>query len=75
MSYLGSAIAQAFEQQAAIRLRQGLPAGHTDVRGGEFTDLVEDGVDVMPITGVKCVFGIAVMAAQGATGQAHEHRA
>src|ERR1022692_4332966 len=45
------------------------------MRRGVFLDPIEDGVDVMPFTRVKCVFGIAVLTAQRTSRQAHEHRA
>ena len=68
-------VAQAFEQLQAIGLRQGLAAGDADMlRAVSSRTLCQDGVEIEPVAGVKGILGVAILAAQRAAGQPHEHR-
>src|SRR5690606_2883071 len=67
-------VAQPRQQWQALRLRQGLTAGDGDIGGIQLPHLIDDVVEGLALTAVEGVFGIAVQAAQGAAGEAHEHR-
>ena len=68
-------VAQAREQKGTVGLRERFAAGHAHVRRVEAGDLLDDAVDVLPFAGVKCVFSIAVLTAQGTARQPYEYRA
>src|SRR6185437_3098290 len=67
-------VAQALEQFEAVRLRQGLSAGHAYMRGGVAAHLPHHGLEVVPIAVMKRILGVAITAPQRAAGQADENR-
>src|SRR5690606_35175426 len=66
-------IAKAPQQVQAALLRQRLAAGDADMAHAMARDLRQDVVDLPPLPAVEGVGGVAVLAAQRAAGQAHEH--
>src|SRR5690606_8226546 len=71
---LVAGVAQALQQADTALLRQRLATGDADVADTVPRDLGEDAVVVPPLAAMEGVGGVAVLAAQRATGQAHEHR-
>jgi hypothetical protein len=66
-------VAQPPQQPDAALLRQRLATGHADMAHALALYLGEDLVDRPPAATVEGVGGVAVLAAQRAAGQAHEH--
>src|SRR3546814_7156049 len=66
-------IAQTLQQRQAILLCQRLAARHTDVVCPEPGDLGNNRIERLPLPAMKRISGVAVMAAQRATGEAHKH--
>ena len=66
-------ITQPRQQRDAALLRQRFAAGDADMAHVVGGDFVQDAVDVAPFAAVEGVGGIAILAAQRAAGQAHEH--
>ena len=71
--HVEACVAEAGQQRQTIRLCQRFPAGHAHVSSSENANLVDDGIEIAPVAGMKRVFGIAVLAAQRTTRQPHEH--
>src|SRR2546423_7042676 len=67
-------IAQHGQQLRAALLRQGFASGHTDVRGAELAYPRHDRLRLPPLAAVESISGVAILAAQRAAREAHEHR-
>src|SRR6185503_1264903 len=66
-------IAELREQSRAARLRERLAAGHADVRRAVAAHLGFDLAERAPLPARERVRRVAVLAAQRATGEPHEH--
>ena len=66
-------ITQGLEQGQAVLLCERLAPGHTDVSRGKRSHTREHLPQVLPLTAVERVLGIAVLAPQRTPGEPNEH--
>src|SRR3984893_263116 len=67
-------IAQQGQQLRAALLRERFASGHTHERRAELAHPRHDRLRLPPLAAVEGVGGVAILAAQRAAGEAHEHR-
>src|SRR5947207_9142581 len=67
-------IAQHGQQLRAALLRERLASGHTDIRRAELAYPRHDRIQLPPLPAVEGIGGVAILAAQRAAREAHEHR-
>jgi hypothetical protein len=67
-------IAKALQQGQTALLRQGFAPGDADVVHPEGGHALAQGVHGLALAAVERISRVAIAAAQGATGQAHEYR-
>src|SRR5690606_15498245 len=72
--HLVTGVAQAPQQRQGVGLGQWLATGDADVTRLEAGDLLEDRIEAANGAATEGIGTVAVLAAQGATGEAHEYR-
>ncbi|MNZ80122.1 hypothetical protein D3C78_987500 [compost metagenome] len=72
--HLVTGVTQALQQRQGVGLGQWLATGDADVARLEAGDLLKDRIEGADGTATEGIGTVTVLAAQGATGEAHEYR-